>query len=125
MQPTRYLLRYYSLLQIKMRFSVAQLFFAGLIGAAVASPIEYYADQRRADSLAARQYPGYPDSPYNYYGNGNSFASFQNDDEGGNAQTGDSGNVNGGSVTNTASGDGTVSNDDSCEYRAISEHLSL
>ena len=41
---------------------------------------------------------------------------FDQDTAGGNAHTGDSSDVNGGNVVNTSEDDGTITNDDSCEY---------
>ena len=84
----------------KMRTAVFQIALAALVGLGAATPVE-----RRA-ALEARQYPSFPgfnNNGYNGYNSG--FSS------GGDASSGNSGDVNGGNSVNTASGDGTVSND--------------
>lgn len=77
-----------------MQFSILPVFLAALIAAAVASPVAL----PNADALEARR------------------LSFDTG-RGGSATSGNSGNVNGGSVLNNAGGQGTVVNEGaSCEH---------
>ena len=105
----------------KMRSAAIPLTLAALVGVVLSNPIPLPGNLRSI--LAARQYPGY-----------SSFPGFSNDGNnlnygytyGSNAQSGDAGDANGGSVTNDAGADGTIDNTGAscaCVYVSSKAHM--
>ena len=94
-----------------MRCTIFSAFLVAVAGSAVASPIA----APGSGNVARQSYPGYPSFP-GFNNNYNPYSNFDgSDDFGGSVSTGDSGDVDGGSVTNDAGAAGTITNTASCK----------
>lgn len=95
-----------------MRCAVINVVIFALAGFTLAAPLSGAAPARRANALAARDYPKFPG-----FGNTENTPYISYADDNGNASSGDADDADGGSVTNDAGADGSVDNEGaSCEH---------